>query len=331
MNILIIGGAGYIGGVTAHLAAKNKHHVTVADNLSTGNDYNVPPNAAFIRADIRNRDDVAKIFTKKYDVVMHFAAKIQVAESMQNPHDYFETNTFGLLNCVDVATTAGVKIYILSSTAAVYGAPTHIPLEETDSTSPVNPYGASKLLAEQILHSYEITRGLRWAALRYFNVAGAFDGVGTDYPFVSHIIPALLEQMKAKQPIRINGNDYDTPDGTAIRDYAHVADIARAHLLAVEKMTAGAILNQPINLGSRSGFSVKQVADTFNGVTKSDLPIEFGPRRPGDPAKLIASNDRAKKLLGWEPEFGLETIIADHYAWFVHESRRTRDDYPRRI
>jgi UDP-glucose 4-epimerase len=324
MNILIIGGAGYIGGVTTHLAKKSGHTMTVADNLSTGNDYNVPDGVDLIRVDIRNRADVAAIFAKPYDVVMHFAAKIQVAESMQEPHEYFETNTFGLLNCVDEAIKHGVKNYILSSTAAVYGAPTHIPLQESDPTMPVNPYGASKLLAEQILQSYHITHGLHWAALRYFNVAGAFEGVGTDYPFVSHIIPSLLEQMKAKKPIHINGDDYDTPDATAIRDYVHVADIARAHLLAAEKMTGGAHIDQPINLGSQNGYSVKQVADTFNEVTKANLPVEYGPRRAGDPAKLIASNSRAKELLGWQPEFDLHTTIADHYQWFLHDARRHR-------
>lgn len=325
MNILIIGGAGYIGGVTAHLAKNSGHSVVVADNLSTGNDYNVPAGVDLVRMDICDRDAVAALFDgTTYDVVMHFAAKIQVAESMQQPHDYFATNTFGALNVIDAAANAGVKGYILSSTAATYGEPTHIPLQETDPTKPVNPYGASKLLAEQLLASYHITHGLQWAALRYFNVAGAYDGVGTDYPFVSHIIPSLLEQMRMKKPIQLNGNDYDTPDGTAIRDYVHVVDIARAHLAAAEKMVGGAQLNQPINLGSRSGFSVKQVADTFNEVTGADLPIEYGPRRAGDPAKLIASNERARELLGWQPEHDLHKIIADHYEWFTKDARRRR-------
>ena len=325
MNILIIGGAGYIGGVTTHLAKNSGHNVTVADNLSTGNDYNVPAGVELVRMDVCDRNAAAALFSSKtYDVVMHFAAKIQVAESMEQPHDYFAVNTFGALNVIDAAAKAGVKGYILSSTAATYGAPTHIPLEEDDPTKPVNPYGASKLMAEQLLASYHITHDLQWAALRYFNVAGAYDGVGTDYPFVSHIIPSLLEQMKAKKPIQINGNDYGTPDGTAIRDYVHVLDIARAHLLAAEKMVSGTELNQPINLGSRSGFSVKQVADTFNEVTKADLPINFGPRRAGDPAKLIASNDRAKQLLDWQPEHNLRKIIADHYDWFLNDARRER-------
>ncbi len=324
MNILIIGGAGYIGGVTAHLAIKAGHIVTVADDLSTGNDYNIPEGARFICVDIRDRDAVTKLFAQPYDAVMHFAARILVPESMDHPYDYFDVNTHGALNVIDAAAQAGIKNYIFSSTAAVYGAATRIPLQESDPCNPVNPYGMSKLLAEQFLASYNITHHLNWTALRYFNVAGAFGGVGTDYPFVSHIIPSFLEQMRGKKPIRINGNDYNTPDGTAIRDYAHVVDIARAHLLAAEKMAGGAVLNQPINLGSRHGFSVKEVAETFNKVTGANLPIEYMPRRAGDPPKLIASNDRAKVLLGWQPEHGLEDIIRDHYEWFINESRRVR-------
>lgn len=318
MKILIIGGAGYIGGVTTHYALAEGHTVTVADDLSTGQAYNVPAAATFIHTDIRDRAAVDALFAgNNYDAVMHFAAKILVPESMEKPFDYFETNTVAALNVIDAAAKHGVKAYIFSSTAAVYGAATHVPLQETDPCLPVNPYGASKLLTEQILRSYQITHGLEWTALRYFNVGGAYSGVGTDYPFISHIIPTLLSKIKQHEPIIINGNDYDTPDGTAIRDYLHVRDLAKAHLAAAEKMLAGTQLNQPINLGSQSGYSVKQVADTFNEVTGANLTIEYGARRAGDPPKLIASNERAKQLLGWQPEYGLKTIIKDHYDWFM--------------
>jgi len=318
MKILIIGGAGYIGGVTTHYALAQGHEVTVADNLATGKAHNVPPTATYIHTDIRDRDDIAALFVgKDYDAIMHFAAKILVPESMEKPYEYFETNTVGALNIIDAATKHGVKAYILSSTAAVYGAATHVPLQEDDPCLPVNPYGASKLLTEQILRSYQITHDLKWTALRYFNVAGAYNGVGTDYPFVSHIIPMLLEKTKNGEPIIINGQDYDTPDGTAIRDYLHVLDLAKAHMLAAEKMLSGTELNQPINLGSQQGYSVKQVADTFNEVTGANLPITYGKRRAGDPPKLIASNERAKQLLGWQPEHDLRTIIKDHYDWFM--------------
>lgn len=318
MNILIIGGAGYIGGVTAHMATAAGHNVTVLDNLATGRRYNVPTSATFIKGDICDHAFMTSVFAdRKFDVVMHFAARILVPESMEKPYDYFQTNSLGLLNGVDAATAAGVKNYILSSTAATYGEHDHMPLTEVEQTQPVNPYGWSKLIAEQFLRSYNTTHQLQWAAFRYFNVAGAFDGVGTDYPFVSHIVPKLLASMRSKQPINIAGDDYQTPDGTCVRDYVHVADIARAHLLAAEKMTAGGALNQPINLSSGHGYSVKQVADTFNKVTGANLPIAIGPRRPGDPAQLFASNGRAKELLDWQPELDLERIIKDHYDWYV--------------
>lgn len=318
MNILIIGGAGYIGGVTAHMAKGAGHNVTVVDNLSTGRQYNVPTGATLVKGDICDRDFMQSVFaTQTFDVVMHFAARILVPESMERPYGYFQTNSFGLLNGIDAAAQAGVKNYILSSTAATYGEPEHVPLTEDDATQPVNPYGWSKLVAEQFLQSYRITHGLQWAAFRYFNVAGAYDGVGTDYPFVSHIIPKLLVSMRSKQPINIAGDDYPTPDGTCIRDYVHVADIARAHLIAAEKLVGGAQINQPINLSSGHGYSVKEVAETFNKVTGANLPIHIGPRRPGDPAQLFASNDRAKKMIGWQPELDLQQIIQDHYDWFT--------------
>lgn len=324
MNILIIGGAGYIGGVTTHLAHNSGHHVTVLDDLSTGNAYNVPKDVELIKLDIRDRAATTAFFANRsYDAVMHFAARILVPESMKTPYEYFAVNSFGLLNTVDAAVQHGLRNYIFSSTAATYGNADK-PLAETASTRPVNPYGFTKLVAEHILASYALSHELNWVALRYFNVAGAYDGVGTDYPFVSHIIPSLLEQMQHKEPIYINGNDYDTPDGTAIRDYTHVLDVGRAHLLAAEKMSSGTTLRQPINLASRHGFSVKEVAETFNTVTGADLPIEYRPRRAGDPARLVADNTLAKKILGWEPQHDLKQIITDHHYWFVNQSRRKR-------
>lgn len=314
--MLIFGGAGYIGGVTAHLAVQAGHKVTVVDNLSTGRRYNVPADAEFIKGDVTSREFVTNLFAAhKFDVVMHFAAKILVPESMQKPYDYFRNNVFGALNAIDAAAHQNC-LYIFSSSAAAYGEPEHIPLTETASTKPVNPYGWSKVLTEQLLRSYQTTHHLRWVAFRYFNVAGAYDGVGTDYPFVSHIIPSLLANMASKQPIKIYGNTYDTPDGTCVRDYVHVADIAQAHLMAAEAMHKGKELNQPINLGSQQGYSVQQVADTFNAVTGANLPIEYHPNRPGDPAKLIAGNELAHTLLGWQPQRDLTTIINDHFNWY---------------
>lgn len=317
MNILIIGGAGYIGGATAHMAQKAGHTITVLDNLSTGRLHNIAKNVEFIRGDICDRELMQSIFqNNSYDAVMHFAAKILVPESMKRPYDYFQTNTFGAANVIDGAANFKVKAYILSSTAATYGEPQHVPLSETDQTKPVNPYGWSKLLTEQVLQSYAITHNLPWTAFRYFNVAGAFGGVGTDYPFVSHIIPKLLLSMRSREPIFIAGDDFDTPDGTCIRDYVHVADIARAHIAAAEKMLDGVSINQTINLSSGHGYSVREVAETFNEVTGAELPIKIGPRRGGDPAQLFASNERAKKILGWQPEKDLRSIIKDHFDWY---------------
>ncbi len=320
MKLLIVGGAGYIGGVTAHLAKAAGHDVTVFDNLSTGRPYNVPKGAAFIHGDVTHHPDVTAVFKQHaFDAVMHFAAKILVPESMKQPYEYFLTNTGGALTVIDEAAQAGVKAYIFSSSAATYGEPASTPVSEDAPTNPVNPYGASKLLTEQLLHSYEITHDLQWVALRYFNVAGAYDGVGTDYPYVSHIIPSLLAKTREHAPIQMYGNDYDTPDGTPIRDYVHVLDIGRAHLLALDKMLAGNKINQPINLSSDHGYSVKQVIDTFKKVTRTDMPVEVKPRRAGDPARLFATNDRAKQLLGWQPEHDLESMIHDHYAWYSQQ------------
>jgi UDP-glucose 4-epimerase len=317
MKLLIIGGAGYIGGVTAHMAQEAGHKIDILDNLSTGREYNVPNDANLIKGDLCDRQFVQSVFQKtNYDAVMNFAARILVPESMQKPYEYFYTNSFGVLNAIDAAVNSGVKNYIFSSSAAVYGDPEQTPISEDSPTNPVNPYGASKLITEKLLRSYQITHDLNWAAMRYFNVAGAYNGVGTDYPYVSHIIPMLLTDMRSQKPARLFGDDYDTPDGSTIRDYVHVADVASAHLLALAKMTGGTKINQPINLGSHHGYSVKEVIATFNKVTNAKMATDIQPRRAGDPARLYATNDRAKQLLGWEPKRNLEQMIQDHYNWY---------------
>ncbi len=317
MKILIIGGSGYIGAVTAHIASEHQHEVTILDNNSSGLDDNVPKGAQFIKADITDQAAIEKVFSDaSYDVVMHFAARILVPESMKRPYDYIYTNSFGVLNVVEAATKSGVKNYILSSSAAVYGAPKEFPITEDSLKKPVNPYGESKLIAEHILSSYEQALNLNWAAFRYFNVAGAYAGVGPDYPFVSHVIPALFDAAYKNKPFTINGNDYATDDGTCVRDFVHVADIGRAHVIAAEKMLNGETLSQPLNLGSSSGYSVKQITDQFIASTGKQLDVSYAPRRPGDPDKLVASNERAHAILGWEPELGLEAIITDQAKWY---------------
>ncbi len=321
MKLLIIGGAGYIGGVTAHLAKESGHDIDILDNLSTGREYNVPNAINLIKGDVCDREFMRSVFAKTtYDAVMHFAGRILVPESMKQPYDYFRTNTYGALNAIDAAVAVGVKNYIFSSSAAVYGEPEHTPVNEGDPAKPLNPYGTSKLLTENLLRSYQTTHNLQWVALRYFNVAGAYSGVGTDYPYVSHIVPKLLDDMRKHKSAELFGDDYDTPDGSAIRDYVHVADVAGAHLLALEKMTTGAELNQPINLASHHGYSVKEVISTFNDVTKANLDVTVQSRRAGDPARLFAANDRAKKLLGWQPQRDLRQMIKDHYDWYKAQS-----------
>lgn len=317
MKILVVGGAGYIGGVTARLAEEAGHKVLVADNLSSGKESNLTNAMVFKKGDITDTDFVASLFSnEQFDIVIHFAAKILVSESMQDPYSYLHTNSFGVLQVADAAARNGTKMYILSSTAATYGMPTTFPIAETIAPRPINPYGMSKLIAENILRSYELSHGLQWAALRYFNVAGAYKGVGPDYPFISHIIPMLLDKLRKNEPITIFGKDYATPDGTCVRDYVHVVDIARAHLLAAETAFSSTALNQPINLGSGIGFSVKEVVDKFQKVTGQAMRIQYDERRPGDPGKLVASNELAKGLLNWQPKLDLETTIHDHYQWY---------------
>lgn len=323
MRILIIGGAGYIGGVTTHLAHEAGHGVTVLDDLSSGHDYNLPKNIKLLKGDVCDKHFVESAFkAATFDAVMHFAAKIQIPESVAEPYKYFYNNSFGTLNVIDEAIKAGVKKYIFSSTAGVYGAPSQVPITEDEPLKPISPYGWSKVICEHLLESYGITHDLKWAALRYFNPVGAYGGVGTAYPFVSHIVPRMLESMDRREPIIINGNDYPTPDGTCIRDYIHVADVARAHLNAIDAMQAGKQLNRPINLGSNNGYSVKELADTFNEVTGANLTIKYDQRRPGDPPKLIASNRLAKDLLGWQPKYDLKKAIQDHYNWFRQRQKQ---------
>ncbi len=318
MRILIVGGAGYIGGVTAHIAAQRGHDITVFDDLSSGLESNLPKNARFIKGDVTNLDDISKVFDHRtYDTVMHFAAKILVPESMQKPYEYLHVNALGVLNVIELASKSNVKNYILSSSAAVYGTAKDFPITEDAPKQPVNPYGESKLIAEHILASYQESVDMNWVAFRYFNVAGAYDGVGPDYPFVSHVIPALLDKVYKKVPFTINGSDYSTDDGTCVRDFVHVADIGRAHVIAAEKMFNDSIrLCLPINLGSASGYSVKQITDQFQTATGKEVTVSYAARRPGDPDKLVASNSRAKELLGWKPELDLNTILRDHSVWY---------------
>lgn len=314
MKVLVVGGAGYIGGITAKLLGEADHEVTVLDDLSTGFEKNTA-GAKFIKGDIRDLAMIEKVFEENFDMVIHFAAKLDVGESMQKPRYYFENNVVGSLNLIDTAASKGVKNFIFSSSATVYGEPEEIPISEEAKIQPINPYGFSKVMVEEMMKSYQITHGLNWLALRYFNPVGSYKGVGQN-PEVSNIVPAVLRAIETGQPLSIFGDDYETPDGTCIRDYVSVEEIANAHVLAAEKMAGGANLQTAINLGSGRGYSVKEILTALEKALGKEIPKNIVGRREGDAPKLVASNDLAKKLLGWEPKKDLDEMAASAVEWF---------------
>lgn len=315
MKVLIAGGAGYIGGVTTRLFEEAGHEVIVLDNLSTGHAYNLK-STKLLQIDLTDSQAVDALLDEhKFDAILDFAAKIQVEESTREPKLYFTNNAFGALNLVDAAVKKGMKNFIFSSTAAVYGEGTGGAVGEDDPKDPINPYGASKYIMEQILHSYGLSHDLNWVAFRYFNAAGGYQGIGPDYPEVTHLISRAIEAILGNGELTVFGSDYDTADGTGVRDYVHVYDIAQAHVIAAEKMVAGEKFNQPINLGSNHGSTVLEVIAALETVSGKKVPYIMGSRRAGDPGKLIASNDRAKKLLGWSTTKDLGQIAKDAWDW----------------
>ncbi|HEX7260087.1 MAG TPA: UDP-glucose 4-epimerase GalE [Candidatus Saccharimonadia bacterium] len=314
MKVFIAGGAGYIGGTTAHLMRDKGHEVIIFDNFSTGHKHNVD-DFECIAGDITNRSALESALQgKNFDLVLDFAAKLRIAESVAHPHDYFTTNTMGTLNVVESALKSGVNHIIFSSTAAVYGEPEKVPIDEMAAIRPVNPYGMSKFLAENILRSYQATHALNWVAFRYFNAAGAYKQIG-DYPDTQHLIPCILDALHDKRELKVFGSDYDTPDGTCLRDYIHVVDVAEAHVLAAEAMVAGKKLNQAINLGTNHGSSVLEIIQAVEKAAETSVPYRLTARRPGDSGSLIASNLIANQVLGWQPQFGLERTVADAVSW----------------
>ncbi len=315
MKVFIAGGAGYIGATTAHLFRQAGHEVVVFDNLSTGHRHNVP-DFTFIEADLADTAAIAKALDgQNYDVVLDFAAKIRVDESVTMPKEYFESNTLNVVNLADATVKAGINHLIFSSTAAVYGEPESVPIDESAPIRPLNPYGMSKYLAEKVLESYQTTDGLNWVAFRYFNAAGAYKQIGPDYPFTSHLLPSIIQAFLNKQVVQVFGSDYDTPDGTCLRDYIHVVDVAAAHVLAAEKMVAGTRLNQALNLGTSKGHSVLEMIKAVEAAVDGKVDYELTDRRPGDSSQIIASGERAGQLLGWKPEHSLEQIVADAVRW----------------
>lgn len=320
MNVVVTGGAGYIGGTVATLLVQAGHRVTVVDNFCHSRREAVPQGVELVEADIADRSVIEPLLRElKPDGVLHFAALIEAGESMKHPEIYFENNTAKTLSLLTSMLAAGVKKLVFSSTAAVYGEPESVPIEENAKLAPTNAYGESKLLVEQMLRWFREIHGFRTATLRYFNVAGALPHRGEEHEPESHIIPLILDVALGKRAsISIFGDDYATPDGTCIRDYIHVADLADAHILALKVLEQESKIL--VNLGNGNGFSVKEVVESARRVTGHAIPVEIKSRRPGDPARLVASSDRARQQLGWVPKHPqLDDIIASAWKW--HQER----------
>lgn len=318
MNILVVGGAGYIGSHMVKRLGQLGCRVVTLDNLS-GGFRDAVLGGEFVHGDIADRTLLDQLFaSRKFDAVMHFASYIQVGESMREPIKYYQNNVGNTLNLLNAMCTFGVKNFIFSSTAAIFGEPEYTPIDEAHPKQPINPYGRTKLMVEQALADYDRAYGLKSVCLRYFNAAGADpDGqLGERHDPETHLIPLVLQAASGRRPhISVFGRDYDTPDGTCIRDYIHIVDLCEAHWLAVRSLMEGAG-SQAYNLGNGNGFSVQEVIDTASRVTGRRIPVVDGPRREGDPARLVADSTQARQALGWTPRFAdLETIIRHAWGW----------------
>ena len=319
MRLLVLGGAGYIGSHTAVELLDRGHEVVIADNLITGYKQAVPKEAVFYQGDIRDYNFLNNLFkTEKIDAVIHFAAFSLVGESVTNPLKYYENNLYGTKVLLQAMIDNNVDKIVFSSTAATYGEPENIPILESDKTCPTNPYGETKLAMEKMMKWSANAYQLRYVSLRYFNACGAHKSgkLGEAHNPESHLIPLVLQVPNGKrESVSIYGTDYDTPDGTCIRDYIHVTDLAEAHILAVEYLMKGGESNV-FNLGNGVGYSVREVIETARKVTGHPIPAVEIPRRAGDPARLVASGEKAKTVLGWEPKItSLEDIIRSAWVW----------------
>ncbi|HTP18548.1 MAG TPA: UDP-glucose 4-epimerase GalE [Solirubrobacteraceae bacterium] len=316
MKLLVTGGAGYIGSIVARQLLADGHEVTVLDNLERGHRQAVPEGAELVVADLLDRDAVgATLRDGGFDGAMHFAALALVAESVSHPERYYRTNVGGTLNLLEAMTAAGVPRLVFSSTCAVYGQPDEVPIPETAVPMPVNAYGASKLAVDLMIRDFSTAHGLGAVSLRYFNVAGASGGLGEDHDPETHLIPNILRvALGSAAAVNVYGTDYPTPDGTAIRDYIHVEDLAVAHLLALGGARASE--HRVFNLGNGTGFSVREVSAAAETVTGQEIRIKEAPRRPGDPPQLVAAGDLIRSQLGWEPRKpALEEMVGDAWAF----------------
>lgn len=326
MRFLVTGGAGYIGGTVAELLLNKGHDVAIYDNLCHGHRSLVPKRAEFIEGDLADGSRLEQIFSaKKIDGVMHFAALIEAGESMKRPELYFRNNTAATLTLVEAMLAKGVNRLVFSSTAAVYGEPESTPIREDAPLRPTNAYGESKLLVEYMLAWVNRVHGFRYASLRYFNVAGAIEGRGEAHEPESHLIPLILDvALGRRKSIKVFGQDYPTHDGTCIRDYIHVQDLAQAHLLAFEALAGRDRLIY--NIGNGRGFSIREVIESVRRVTGHPIPVEEAERRPGDPAVLIASSEKIERELGWTRKFDkLDDIVASAWKWHQQYYHATPD------
>ena len=332
MKVLVTGGAGYIGSHAVRELLDSGHKVVVLDNLSKGHEEAIDERASFIRGSTQDIDLVVnKMNLHQIDAVMHFAADIEVGESVTDPYKYYQNNFANSLFLLEALNICGIKKFVFSSTAAIYGNPERTPIQETDPRNPINPYGRSKMMMEMAIEDGCKAYGIGHTILRYFNVAGASpDGkIGEDHKPESHLIPKILTAAREGTAVKIFGTDYETPDGTCIRDYVHVVDLARAHVLALENITEGK--GNIYNLGSERGFSVREVINACERVTGRKILIEESARRAGDPAVLVASSRKIKEELGWERKYpDMETIVAHAWNWhsshpegFVHEMEKS--------
>lgn len=316
MNILVTGAAGYIGSICSEVLLDRGHQVVALDNLQEGHLAAVPPRAIFCHADLAVRDQIEQVFAKyRFDAVMHFAGEALVAKSVREPSTFYAANIACGVNLLDSMTRHGVKKFIFSSTAATYGEPRTVPIPENHSQEPINPYGKSKLRFEQILSDYRAYTGLDYAVLRYFNAAGASAERGEHHRVETHLIPRVLDAATAAIPqVEVFGTDYPTPDGTCVRDYIHVLDIADSHVRALESLDR--ISGEAFNVGTSRGFSILEVLDAAERVTGRKIPRKLSPRRAGDPAVLVASREKLRSALGWEAQHSsLEEIISSAWLW----------------
>jgi UDP-glucose 4-epimerase len=313
MKILVIGGAGYIGSICAEVLLDQKHEVAILDNLSEGHRRAIDSRAEFIEGDLADREATVDTLVRlRPEAVMHFAANALVGESMQNPSKYFRNNIASGLNLLDAMIAAEVRRLVFSSTCATFGPPERVPIDEETPQRPINPYGESKLAFEKILRWYDAIHGLRFVSLRYFNAAGASEKFGEDHRCETHLIPNVLKvALGEKKHVEIFGTDYETPDGTCIRDYIHIIDLAHAHILALDAPTSAFY-----NLGTGGGSSVREVIASCRKITGQPIPVLEKPRRPGDPPRLIASSEKIKRELGWRPQFQtLDAIVESAWKW----------------